>query len=425
MTAPALLLPTRATVPARPLPAASRDTAVDLARVVCLVIVVLLHALMVGVSAPGGVPLLENAMEEWEWFAPTTWIVQVMPLFFVLGGFSSYTDWTRRRARGTTPAAYVVQRVRRLAAPALAAVAATTLFLGALSAAGVAPEIVSVAGYRSSQPLWFLGVYLLCTAFVPLAVEAHRRAPALAVGLLAAAVAAVELTRAASGVDALGFVNLLFVWLLVQQLGFFLADGSLAALGRRRIGMLGLAALVSLLAAVAAGVWPGDLLEALNPPTGALVLLGVAQLCAFELLRPHLRRAHAVPVVQRSVAAVGARSMTVYAWHMPILIALAGASLLLPTELPAPLSDAWWQSRPAWLLIVGVVVAVVARSAGRWERSVTSRVDAGTSRAVAVVLLAAIGVVSALVLGASVAGWLAAAVLLAAALALSACRDAG
>lgn len=416
MTAPALLRPT-----ARPSarPAATRDTAVDLARVACLLVVVLLHAMMVGVSAPGGVPLLENAMESWEWFAPATWIVQVMPLFFVLGGFSSYTDWTRRREAGESAAAYVVQRVQRLAVPALAAIAATGVFLSALAATGVAPEVVAVAGFRSSQPLWFLGVYLLCSALVPLAVAAHRRAPRATVAVLGACVLLVDAGRAASGIDAVGFANLLFVWLLVQQLGFFLADGSLSALGRRAVRMRGLVALAALIAAVAVGVWPGDLFAALNPPTGALVLLGMVQLCAFELLRPALRRAHEVPAVRRTTAEVGARSMTVYAWHMPVLIALAGALLVLPIELPVPLSAAWWESRPLWLITAGIAVALVARAAGRAESARLRGAGARPGRAVVVVVIAALGVVAVLLSGSSPAGWFVGAAALAASIGLS------
>lgn len=416
MVAPALL-----SAPARrPVPAVRRDTAVDLARVACLVAVVLLHAMMVGVSAPGGVPLFENAMQSWEWFPAATWIVQVMPLFFVLGGFSSYTDWTRRRGAGVTASAYVVQRVQRLAIPAIVAIAATGAFLWALAAAGVSPDIISVAGFRSSQPLWFLGVYLLCTGLVPLAVSAHRRAPLTSVAVLAASVVGIDALRAFTGVEALGFANLLFVWLLVQQLGFFLADGSLSALGRRRIGMLGLAAIVTLSVAVALGVWSGDLFEALNPPTGALVLLGTAQLCAFELLRPRLRAVHDVPDVRRIVDAVSSRSMTVYAWHMPVLIALAGAQLLLPGTLPVPLSEAWWQSRPLWLVVAGIAVALVARWAGRWERGMGGGSTAGRGRSVAVVLVAAFGVVVVLVAGGSVAGWIGGAVTMTVALAMAA-----
>ncbi|MET0297809.1 MAG: acyltransferase, partial [Microbacterium sp.] len=175
MTLATALLAPRTTV-VRPV-APTRDTAVDVARAACLVIVVFLHAMMVGVSNPGGAAVFENTMMTWEWFPAASWLVQVMPLFFVLGGFSAYTDWSKRQAAGMTGGAYLLSRVHRLALPALGAVAATAVFLAAMTLAGVDPAFVAEAGFRISQPLWFLGVYLLCTTLVPAAVAMHRRAP--------------------------------------------------------------------------------------------------------------------------------------------------------------------------------------------------------------------------------------------------------
>jgi len=396
-----------APVVARPA-TAGRDTAVDVARAACLVVVVALHAMMVGVSESHGIPAFENAMVRWEWFPALTWVVQVMPLFFILGGFSSFLDWSRRRAAGENAGAYVVRRMRRLLVPAVAAVTATGVFVAALAVAGVAPEVVTAAGFHSSQPLWFLGVYILCTALVPTAVAAHQRAPGLTLGVLASTVLLVDLARAATGEEAIGFANLLFVWLLVQQLGFFIADGSVSRLGAARVGAVLIGALVVLGIVVSTGFWSADLFHALNPPTGALVLLGVAQLCAFHLLRPRLRALHARPLVQAAVAAIGSRAMTVYAWHMPVMIALAGLVLLLPGEPAVPLSLEWWLSRPMWLVAVAVAVAAVAGIAGRLER----RPAGVLPRAVgtpATALIVAVGAGSVLVIlasGGSVAGWL-------------------
>ncbi len=52
--------------------------------------------------------------------------------------------------------------------------------------------------------------------------------------VLLAAVVAVDVTRLSTGVDAIGFLNLLLVWLLVQQLGFHLADGGVDGARARR-----------------------------------------------------------------------------------------------------------------------------------------------------------------------------------------------
>ena len=347
--------------------ASTREVAVDVARAGCLVIVVMLHALMVGVSVSGGAPVLQNALDGWAGFAPLTWLAQVMPLFFVLGGFSSFLHWSGMRDRGTAPAAYLAGRMRRLLLPAVAAIAASAIVLSLLTLGGVPSSVIATAGFRLSQPLWFLGAYLLCTTAVPLMVAAHRRFPIAAVVVLAGLAVGVDVVRASTGLTVIGYANLLFVWLLVQQTGFWLADGKVAALSRRTRGALAVGALGTLATLAAMGVYSFDLLANLNPPTFALVILGVAQLCLFDLARPALRLVARNRMLAAAVRAINARAMTIYAWHMLALIALAGVLLLSGVPLPQPRTPDWWATRGLWLGAVAATVAAVVALAGRGE----------------------------------------------------------
>jgi peptidoglycan/LPS O-acetylase OafA/YrhL len=401
---------------------ARRDAAVDLARAGCLLVVVLLHALMAGVSVGAGGPELVNAMEGWPWFAPLTWVVQVMPLFFLLGGFSSYTQWNRMRARGAGYGDYLAGRLRRLLVPAGAALAATAVLLSALTLSGVPADLVAVAGFRIGQPLWFLGVYVLCTVAVPPMVALHRRAPLAGLAVPVALAVSVDIVRGATGITAIGFANLAFVWLAVQQLGFWLASGRLDGLSRRSLRLLALGAAGVLAAVCATGAWSFDLLADLNPPTGALLLLAVVQLAVFRLAAPALRRVAARPGVHGAVEWVSARAMTVYLWHMPTLVVLAGALLLTGLPLPAPLEPGWWATRPLWLAAVLAAVVLVVSASGRFEtgrRPVGAAVQAhatGGPRAVTAAVCGASGVVLALLAGSAPGAWVVAAALAAVAL---------
>ena len=62
-------------------------------------------------------PVLENALEGQAWFGPVSWVVQIMPLFFIAGGFSSFHHWRSMRARGASGADYVRARLERLVRP--------------------------------------------------------------------------------------------------------------------------------------------------------------------------------------------------------------------------------------------------------------------------------------------------------------------
>ena len=352
-----------------------RDPAIDAARAACLVVVFVLHAMMVGVSVGPQGPVLENALDGWAGFAPATWVVQVMPIFFVIGGYAGWTQWRRLQQKGSDAAAFVRGRLARLLRPAIVLVAVVASSLAALAAVGLPADVVATAGYRIGQPLWFLAVYIACSSLVPLMAGLHARHPLVTVSALFAVVVAVDSTRFATGVDAVGYVNLLAVWLLVQQFGFFLADGSVERMPRgARLGVAA-AALGVLAVMTLAGPYSPDLFSNLNPPTACLVVLGVAQLALFTLVRPALRRWAERPRPQRTIARFGEWGMTLYLWHLPAFVLLAGALLVLHDvaglSLPAPLSEEWWWSRPAWLFAAALVTAVFVRGFARWERSST------------------------------------------------------
>lgn len=216
--------------------------------------VVLLHAIMVGVSVVDGRPAFDNASTGTWWIVPVSWALQVMPLFFVIGGFSGLLAYRSAVARGDDARSFIAGRVHRLLRPAVVAIAVIGVALWALTLLGVPADLIAVAGYRYGQPLWFLAVFLLCQALLPALVHLHRTRPLLILAVLVAGAATVDVARAISGVDALGFLNLAFVWLALQQIGFFLADGSIDSLPRRTRARIGVGAALTLLLGFATGL---------------------------------------------------------------------------------------------------------------------------------------------------------------------------
>jgi len=362
------LLPPPASLAAGPV---RRDRAIDLVRAGSLALVVALHALMVGVTVAGGEPVFANALEV-PGFAPFSWFVQMMPLFFIAGGVTAIGSWRRSRERGGTPGTFIAARTARLMRPAAALFLVVACALGMLAAAGVPGDLVAEAGFRISQPLWFLGAFLLVQALVPLMAVWHERARVSALLLPLAGVAAVDLIRFGSGIEAIGFLNLALVWLFVQQLGFWHADGDLIRMsGRTRTALL-LAVGGALAVLCAAGPYAADMYVNLNPPTLLLALFGAAQALLLGWATPWLRRAASRPAVDRAIDVIAPRAMTVYLWHMPVLIGLAGlaaaGALAGAVPLPDPLSVGWWLTRPAWLAVAAVSVALVTAAAHRFER---------------------------------------------------------
>ena len=109
------------------------------------------------------------------------------------------------------------------------------------------------------------------------------------------------------------------------------------------------------------------MLTNLNPPTLPLVLIGLGQACLLRLLKPVLAAIMRARAAQAAVYFFGSRLMTIYLWHLPVIIVLSGLAILIPGASPEPASAAWWWTRiPAYLLVLGVVF-LLSLAIGRWE----------------------------------------------------------
>lgn len=346
-----------------------RDLTLDLARVFCVLLVVVIHLLFIGVGRDAeGALVISRPLEEQSWFAGATWVGQIMPLFFVVGGFASLTAWRSSLRRGDTAADYVKGRVLRLAQPTLPLFLFYVVVVGGATLLALDPELVARVVEGAGSPLWFIAAYCLCQALVPGMVRLHERAPVLTPAMLLGGTIIVDAARYSSGVTQFGYLNMVFVWLLVQQIGFWYADGWFA---RRAwwqlvvIAAVGYAALVPL---TTVGPYRTDMLVNLNPPTLPLVLLGLAQACTLCLLRPALAKLMSTRAARAVVFGVGTRLMTIYLWHLPVIIIVAGCGLLIPGASPAPASAAWWWSRIlVYLLVLGILFAL-SFGVGRWEQ---------------------------------------------------------
>jgi peptidoglycan/LPS O-acetylase OafA/YrhL len=323
-----------------------------------------------------------NALAGHPIFAWATWGLQVMPLFFLLGGFSSISQWRRMRDDGATASDYIRLRVNRLARPAVLPIALVGATLTTLALIGFHAEVLQQVGFRIGQPLWFLAVYLGCCAFVPLMTRLHERAPLLTLGGLLLAAIAFDALSAGLNLPLLRAFNFLFVWLFVQQLGFWAADGWFA---RRRRWMLlaGTVAAYGILTLLTSFVgYSKDMYENLNPPSVCILVLGVGQVFLISFLRPWLDRV-ANARVMVGANAVNRNSMTIYLWHVPVVVIIALTMLSIRMAFPDPLSRDWWESRPLFLLAVGVALAPVVFLLARWEQTHAKFVQRRTPPAIA------------------------------------------
>ncbi|MET1020761.1 MAG: acyltransferase [Arthrobacter sp.] len=366
-----------------------RDLVIDLARFFCLAIVVVAHTMMVSpVLHPDGTVTSDNTLGNQHWFEPVVWVLQVMPLFFVAGGMTGLHSWRRLRARGGNAFDFMQARMLRLIRPA--AVLLAIMFAGLLAAglAGVDAKVIQLLVSGAGTPLWFLAAYLAAQLNLPTLARLHSMAPWLTLAGLTSLVVAVDCLRGMTPM--LAYLNMVFLWCAVQQLGFFLADGGPLALGQTALAGIILGSNLILGLLVWLGLYSGNMLVNLNPPNLTLLLLGFSQAAALQLFRPGLYRLASPVWVQRFIGVAGRRSVTVYLWHLPLLALLSGALLLAGVPQPDGGTAAWWWGRPLVLLAVIVLLLPVLAMFGRLEERPTSPDTAARSRPAAAVLTAAV-----------------------------------
>ncbi|AYY13118.1 acyltransferase [Actinobacteria bacterium YIM 96077] len=379
-----------------------RDRVIDAVRVTSLLVVVLGHWLMADVSVVDGGVRASNVLDQFPALHIVTWLFQVMPLFFVAGGFANATVWRRicgasrwtgnetagerhdhrREVRGCY-VAYVRARMSRLLTPVLVFALLAQGTLGIARLAGLPETMVGEIAQAWGQPLWFLAIYIVVTALAPVMVQLHARAPAGVLAGLAGAVATADLTRMTTDAGGIAYTNFLLVWLFAQQLGFWYADGRLARVPRRTSWAIVVAVAACLAALTSLGPYPVSMvgvageMSNMNPPSFCLALLAAGQTALVMLIRPRLERWLQRPRVWGGVVSAGAMAMTVYLWHLVALVAVLGAAYVLEVGLPEGGTMGWWMTRPLWLAILLVVLVLLAVPVSRLERLHTSRRERG------------------------------------------------
>ena len=346
-----------------------RNRAVDFYRAAAMGIVALGHWLGTVVVIHHGKLDGGNLLDVAPEYGWATWIGQVMPLFFFVGGFASATSLRSAERRGVRPADWIATRLRRMVAPA-AALATFWAAAIAVGAAAGAAGTITLAAAGAAIPLWFLANYTIDTALAPFTFRWFRARP---IGFPAALLALFALAEAArfAHVPMIPQLNWVIGWLGFQIAGFAWQQGRLPT-GRRLVALAATFWTLAI-AAVTLGPWPAVMLHhgglehsPTHPPSTALLLFGFGYSFTAAALAPVVDRwlarsasAWKVTIAANSVA------MSVYLWHMTagmLVIGLAYLAGLIP-DVAGGTGAWWWTKIPFLLANIAVLIPIVRRVA--------------------------------------------------------------
>jgi hypothetical protein len=353
----------------------SRNRTVDLLRALSILAVVLGHWI---ISAPyffEGHPAYAHILDLAPWSQWLTWIFQVMPVFFFVGGYSNFISWQSARRKGLGYGPWLGSRIRRLIGPVMPLIAMWAVMVAIAHSNGVGPGMIFIASKVALIPVWFLAVYILVVALVPLTCAAWKRWGLATVVAPIVGAAVIDIAFFAAGQHALGWLNYPFVWLTVHQAGYAWHERRLAGLGTG----LGLFAggLVSLVALTHLGPYPlslvgvpSDAISNTLPPKLPLLALGAAQIGLVLALEAPLKRRLSHRKPWAATILINGMIMTIFLWHSTVMMLLVGLAFWVwPTLLSAqPDSGLWWATRPAWLLTYAVATFPFLLVFSRFER---------------------------------------------------------
>lgn len=360
-----------------------RNRYVDFLRALSILAVVVGHWLVAAPYMKDGAVEGGHLLGIIPWTQWLTWGFQVMPLFFLVGGFSNGMSWAANRRDGGSYAGWFSGRLQRLINPVLPLFLIWTLVAMFGTLIGIERAVVRMAAQLALIPVWFLAVYLIIAAVVPVSHAAWRRFGLMSVFALIAGAVAIDVATLRFGVPYINFLNFAFVWLAVHQLGYAWGDGRFVRPGRAMIwGLCGIAALLMLVRfgpyPVAMIGVPGEPLSNSMPPTLALLALGIAQTGLALALEVPARRWLDRMSVWTAVVLVNGMIMTIYLWHLTaFVLVMIAAWLLGGVGLDVvPGSASWWLARPVWFaLYIATTLPLVALFArfeqGRGESNAT------------------------------------------------------
>lgn len=340
-----------------------RNRYVDLLRALSITAVVLGHWIMAAPSFQANGAQMQHLLDIQPWSRWLTWVFQVMPVFFFVGGFSNGVSWESAKRKGISYGQWLDARLRRLLGPAVPLVLLWTLLAVIAYRAGVPSDYTRIGSQVSLVPVWFLAIYFVIVMLVPISRWLWNKAGFISVVVPVVFAIIGDWAFFNTPYTWFGWFNYLFIWGAVHQLGYAWQQGKLPnATISLAIALLGF---ITLFVLTHFGPYPLSLvgvpsqdLSNTTPPKLPLLALASVQIGVLLMLEKPARAWLARVRPWAATVLVNGLIMPIFLWHSTVMMLLIGAAFwlspMLLTALPG--SVEWWGYRPVWVVIYSAVM---------------------------------------------------------------------
>jgi surface polysaccharide O-acyltransferase-like enzyme len=349
-----------------------------------------------------------RTLEVVPWTNWLTWIFQVMPIFFIVGGYSNAVSLESASSMRIGYARWLAGRLQRLLTPLLLLVLVWAAISVALKLAGNDEAVIRMLSRSALLPSWFLAIYTMIVLLAPLSYRLWRRWGYASLMIYIGLAVFVDLLFFAADAPWAGWSNYFWVWLAMHHLGFAWRDGRLGRppllLALSMFSLLALSAMILLGPyPIAMAGSPGDDVSNTLPPKVTLIALGLCQFGLLMAIEKPMQRLLARVNLWTITVIVNTMIMTIYLWHMTVLLAVLVASYFADglgmTLVPG--SAEWWWTRPLWLAILGILLIPLALALSPLERATrpAGSMPPSVARLVGGAMMAGLGITLVTLLG--------------------------
>ena len=353
----------------------SRNRFVDFLRILSIMLVIIGHWLIVTAvvrdSGFWGTDVL-SVLPGTHWL---TWIFQIMSVFFIVGGYANSVSWKSHLSRQGNFQGWFINRLRRLAWPTFPLIITWLVFTIITQSFYVEPDLIRVGGQIALQPVWFLVIYLLIVMFTPLALWAWQKLGIWSVWMLTLFAIVIDVLRYGYELDFLGWLNYVFIWLAVHQVGIAWQAGWFKEQSRRAFWAI--TGFLVLLVLVKFGPYPlsmvnipGEKIGNLFPPNISMLALAAFQGGILLLLEKRINRWLSKEKPWAVIVLLNGTTMTLFLWHVTVNALVIGVAYLLGgVGLRMEIGSLiWWLAKFIWIPIQFLVLSIFVLVFSRFER---------------------------------------------------------